>query len=180
MQVRSCTLDTWLPEQVEFMERTGNLAANAYFEARLDPELKPVYGSADLQPFIFRKVSLSLSNEFSLVTNADDAGSKVGGWVCLGSSGLAQRLVPDPEISFHCSTLSEHMPKAAGLPWRKQLHRVKAAFPSARRTRLLQLMHNRYALPSLPLHPRLTWLGSDDTRHESRVSTTQSYPHLGD
>ena len=34
-KVRSCTLDTWLPEQVAFMARTGNAAANAHFEARL-------------------------------------------------------------------------------------------------------------------------------------------------
>lgn len=55
-QVRSCTLDTWLPEQVEFMEKTGNLRANKYFEARLEADLKPAYGSNDLDPFIRRKV----------------------------------------------------------------------------------------------------------------------------
>lgn len=56
LQVRSCTLDTWLPEQVEFMARTGNARANAFFEARLDAGLKPAYGSVDLEPFIRRKV----------------------------------------------------------------------------------------------------------------------------
>ncbi|KAI3426323.1 hypothetical protein D9Q98_008696 [Chlorella vulgaris] len=34
-KVRSCTLDTWLPDQVEFMARTGNALANAYWEAKL-------------------------------------------------------------------------------------------------------------------------------------------------
>jgi hypothetical protein len=34
-QVRSCSLDTWLPEQVEFMARTGNALGNAHWEARL-------------------------------------------------------------------------------------------------------------------------------------------------
>ncbi len=34
-QVRSTTLDTWLPEQVEFMDRTGNAVANAYWVRRL-------------------------------------------------------------------------------------------------------------------------------------------------
>jgi hypothetical protein len=37
LQVRSCTLDTWLPEQVEFMARTGNTLGNAYWEARMHP-----------------------------------------------------------------------------------------------------------------------------------------------
>lgn len=34
-QVRSCTLDTWLPRQVEFMRVLGNARGNAYWEARL-------------------------------------------------------------------------------------------------------------------------------------------------
>ena len=34
-KVRSTTLDTWLPEQVEFISKLGNLRANAYWEARL-------------------------------------------------------------------------------------------------------------------------------------------------
>ncbi|EFN56385.1 hypothetical protein CHLNCDRAFT_14705, partial [Chlorella variabilis] len=34
-KVRSCSLDTWLPEQVEFMARTGNALGNAYWEASL-------------------------------------------------------------------------------------------------------------------------------------------------
>ncbi|KAL6759180.1 hypothetical protein V8C86DRAFT_2580768 [Haematococcus lacustris] len=36
-KVRSVTLDTWLPAQVAFMETTGNVAANQYFEAQLGP-----------------------------------------------------------------------------------------------------------------------------------------------
>ena len=34
-KVRSTTLDTWLPEQVEFVSKLGNVRANAYWEARL-------------------------------------------------------------------------------------------------------------------------------------------------
>jgi len=34
-KVRSTTLDTWLPEQVAFVQRMGNRRANAYWEARL-------------------------------------------------------------------------------------------------------------------------------------------------
>ena len=56
MQVRSCTLDTWLPEQVAFMEQTGNAVANAYREAKLDPAQRPAPGSPDLPAFIRRKV----------------------------------------------------------------------------------------------------------------------------
>ncbi len=56
VQVRSCTLDTWLPEQVAFMARTGNTKANAYYEAKLEPSEKPSYNSADLEAFIRRKV----------------------------------------------------------------------------------------------------------------------------
>ena len=56
VQVRSCTLDTWLPEQVAFMARTGNAKANAYYEAKLDSSQKPSYYSPDLEPFIRRKV----------------------------------------------------------------------------------------------------------------------------
>ena len=59
-QVRSCTLDTWLPEQVAFMARTGNARANAALEARLDPSQKPSYYSPDLEAFIRRKVSVVL------------------------------------------------------------------------------------------------------------------------
>ena len=34
-KVRSATLDTWLPEQVAFVEAMGNAKGNAYWEARL-------------------------------------------------------------------------------------------------------------------------------------------------
>ena len=34
-KVRSTTLDTWLPEQVAFVQRMGNSKANRYWEARL-------------------------------------------------------------------------------------------------------------------------------------------------
>jgi hypothetical protein len=58
-QVRSVSLDTWLPQQVEFMAKTGNAAANAHYEARLDPAQKPSYHSPDLDAFIRRKVPRS-------------------------------------------------------------------------------------------------------------------------
>ena len=60
LQVRSVTLDTWLPSQVAFMAATGNAAANAHYEAGLDPVQKPSYYSPDLDAFIRRKVCPSL------------------------------------------------------------------------------------------------------------------------
>eukprot|EP00210_Caulerpa_lentillifera_P004338 g4137.t1 len=39
--VRSCTLDTWLPNQVEFMVQTGNKVANGFWEAKLKPNCRP-------------------------------------------------------------------------------------------------------------------------------------------
>ena len=40
-QVRSCSLDTWLPEQVAFMAGTGNGKAAGFWEARLPPGRRP-------------------------------------------------------------------------------------------------------------------------------------------
>ena len=40
-QVRSCSLDTWLPGQVAFMAGTGNAVAAAFWEARLRPGRRP-------------------------------------------------------------------------------------------------------------------------------------------
>ncbi|GLJ13991.1 hypothetical protein SUGI_0223680 [Cryptomeria japonica] len=39
-KVRSATLDTWLPEQVSFIQSMGNTKANAYWEAELPPSFK--------------------------------------------------------------------------------------------------------------------------------------------
>ncbi|GAB2253399.1 hypothetical protein Droror1_Dr00006246 [Drosera rotundifolia] len=36
-KVRSTTLDTWLPEQVAFMQSMGNARANSYWEAKFPP-----------------------------------------------------------------------------------------------------------------------------------------------
>ena len=58
VQVRSCTLDTWLPEQVAFMAETGNHKANAFLEANLREDQKPGYDTAELASFIRKKVEL--------------------------------------------------------------------------------------------------------------------------
>ncbi|XP_050219661.1 probable ADP-ribosylation factor GTPase-activating protein AGD15 [Mercurialis annua] len=50
-QVRSTTLDTWLPEQVTFMQSLGNEKSNRYWEA----ELPPNYDRSRIESFIRTK-----------------------------------------------------------------------------------------------------------------------------
>ncbi|GAU44353.1 hypothetical protein TSUD_371330 [Trifolium subterraneum] len=49
--VRSATLDTWLPEQVAFIQSMGNERANSYWEA----ELPPNYDRVGIEHFIRAK-----------------------------------------------------------------------------------------------------------------------------
>ncbi|KAL2327719.1 hypothetical protein Fmac_021146 [Flemingia macrophylla] len=51
LQVRSATLDTWLPEQVAFIQSMGNEKANSYWEA----ELPPNYDRVGIENFIRAK-----------------------------------------------------------------------------------------------------------------------------
>ncbi|CAL9754075.1 unnamed protein product [Musa acuminata subsp. burmannicoides] len=50
-KVRSATLDTWLPEQVAFIQTMGNEKANSYWEA----ELPANYGRVGIESFIHAK-----------------------------------------------------------------------------------------------------------------------------
>ncbi|XP_019453611.1 PREDICTED: probable ADP-ribosylation factor GTPase-activating protein AGD5 isoform X2 [Lupinus angustifolius] len=50
-KVRSATLDTWLPEQVAFIQSMGNKKANSYWEA----ELPPHYDRVGIENFIRAK-----------------------------------------------------------------------------------------------------------------------------
>ncbi|TVU38406.1 hypothetical protein EJB05_11774 [Eragrostis curvula] len=50
-KVRSATLDTWLPEQVSFIQSMGNEKANSYWEA----ELPPNYDRVGIENFIRAK-----------------------------------------------------------------------------------------------------------------------------
>ncbi|XP_008805833.1 ADP-ribosylation factor GTPase-activating protein AGD5-like [Phoenix dactylifera] len=50
-KVRSATLDTWLPEQVAFIQKMGNEKANSYWEA----ELPPNYDRVGIENFIRAK-----------------------------------------------------------------------------------------------------------------------------
>lgn len=56
-KVRSTTLDTWLPEQVAFVQKMGNRRANLYWEARLPSHFRrPAEGDmAALRHFICDK-----------------------------------------------------------------------------------------------------------------------------
>ncbi|KAL7229660.1 hypothetical protein ACSBR2_008215 [Camellia fascicularis] len=47
-KVRSATLDTWLPEQVAFIQSMGNEKSNSYWEA----ELPPNYDRVGIENFI--------------------------------------------------------------------------------------------------------------------------------
>ncbi|KAJ0018837.1 hypothetical protein Pint_10718 [Pistacia integerrima] len=49
--VRSATLDTWLPEQVTFIQSMGNEKSNSYWEA----ELPPNYDRVRIENFIRAK-----------------------------------------------------------------------------------------------------------------------------
>lgn len=54
--MRSCSLDTWLPEQVAFMAATGNGVAAGFWEARLLRAQRPAAGdAAALEAFIRAK-----------------------------------------------------------------------------------------------------------------------------
>ncbi|KAI7997701.1 ADP-ribosylation factor GTPase-activating protein AGD5 [Camellia lanceoleosa] len=58
-KVRSATLDTWLPEQVAFIQSMGNEKSNSYWEA----ELPPNYDRVGIENFIranFMQSALSL------------------------------------------------------------------------------------------------------------------------
>lgn len=50
-------MDTWLPDQVEFMDRTGNKIANEYWEAKLEPHQKPACSSPLFSSFVQQKYS---------------------------------------------------------------------------------------------------------------------------
>ncbi|XP_065029130.1 ADP-ribosylation factor GTPase-activating protein AGD5-like isoform X1 [Musa acuminata AAA Group] len=50
-KVRSATLDTWLPEQVAFIQTMGNEKANSYWEAKLPPN----YDRVEIENFIRAK-----------------------------------------------------------------------------------------------------------------------------
>ncbi|BBH04238.1 ARF-GAP domain 15 protein [Prunus dulcis] len=53
-KVRSTTLDTWLPEQVAFMESVGNEKANSYWEKELRHILKEARSKSLFVPITFR------------------------------------------------------------------------------------------------------------------------------
>ncbi|KAL4448394.1 hypothetical protein ABPG75_005613 [Micractinium tetrahymenae] len=78
-KVRSCSLDTWLPEQVEFMARTGNALGNAYWEAAAGLRPKRLATLQELEAFLRRKY---VAKEFARGTwppapEAQAAGPKV-------------------------------------------------------------------------------------------------------
>ena len=78
LQVRSCSLDTWLPEQVEFMARTGNALANSYWEGGMKEGQKPrALSSLTGEHGLWRKPLLDAKAVVWV--------SKEAVWVCSGS-----------------------------------------------------------------------------------------------
>ncbi len=57
VQVRSCSLDTWLPGQVAFMAATGNAVANSYWAGRRGATARLPSGSPHLATHLASKVS---------------------------------------------------------------------------------------------------------------------------
>ncbi|CAL8468807.1 g8348 [Coccomyxa elongata] len=113
-KVRSCTLDTWLPEQVAFMARTGNAKANVYYEAKLEPSQKPSYNSPDLEAFIRRKYNGAFAEgtwpppetlEAATPPSAEKTRSTAADppTVASSSAAVAKQLVPNSNGSFWAS-----------------------------------------------------------------------------
>ena len=69
-KVRSTTLDTWLPEQVEFISKLGNVRANAYWEARLPRGFRrPAEGDmSGLKDFIVEKYQNQVRHSWRFIT----------------------------------------------------------------------------------------------------------------
>lgn len=74
--MRSTTLDTWLPEQVEFISKLGNVRANAFWEARLPRGFRrPTEGDMSaLKNFITEKYQNQAyaSSDFDSPPNIDN------------------------------------------------------------------------------------------------------------
>ncbi len=66
-KVRSTTLDTWLPEQVAFVQKMGNRRANLYWEGRLPGHFRrPAEGDMSaLTHFISDKYRQALALRFA-------------------------------------------------------------------------------------------------------------------
>ncbi|PIN19433.1 hypothetical protein CDL12_07894 [Handroanthus impetiginosus] len=95
-KVRSTTLDTWLPEQVVFMQRMGNEKSNEYWEA----ELPPQFDRNPIEKFIHskyveRKWASKLSKEPALLVSQD----KSAGTSRRGIPKKARKYSLDEDIS---------------------------------------------------------------------------------
>ena len=64
-KVRSCILDIWEPETVEFMRNHGNAKANEYWEATIPKNFKKPTAKTGLYVFFFRFFFFGIFYEFS-------------------------------------------------------------------------------------------------------------------
>lgn len=105
-KVRSCNLDTWLPEQVAFVSAMGNARANAFWEERLPADFRrpPENDMGQLRAYITDKYVARryAARDYPEPPNSDNyaahpvsgAGWEVGGgglgggWLGAASSGV--------------------------------------------------------------------------------------------
>ncbi|KAL9274523.1 ADP-ribosylation factor GTPase-activating protein AGD5-like protein [Drosera capensis] len=101
-KVRSVTLDTWLPDQVAFMQSMGNEKANAYWEA----ELPRNYDRAGIDNFIRAKYVqrrwIPRSGRSNLPTGKSSAAS-------VPKSRLSSSQLLGPEKKDFCAPLNDDM-----------------------------------------------------------------------
>ncbi|KAL6583632.1 putative ADP-ribosylation factor GTPase-activating protein agd15-like [Orobanche minor] len=72
-KVRSTTLDTWLPEQVAFMQMMGNEKSNEYWEAELPPDFdrNPIEKFINAK-YVEKRWASRTSTEPALTVNQDE------------------------------------------------------------------------------------------------------------
>ncbi|CAK9183060.1 unnamed protein product [Ilex paraguariensis] len=115
-KVRSATLDTWLPEQVAFIQSMGNEKANAYWEA----ELPPNYDRVGIENFIRAKYedkrwvlkdgkpkSPSRGCEETVSVQKQRTGDRIVHGYATNSENLS-----DGRYNFHVQSSNESIPAA--------------------------------------------------------------------
>ncbi|KAL7098238.1 hypothetical protein ABFS83_09G003500 [Erythranthe nasuta] len=95
-KVRSTTLDTWLPEQVSFMQMVGNVKSNDYWEAELPPQFDRNPTEKFIQSkYVEKKWASKTSPQPSVAVNQDN---KSAGTSRKGIPKKARKYSLDEEI----------------------------------------------------------------------------------
>ncbi|KAK3009300.1 hypothetical protein RJ639_013682 [Escallonia herrerae] len=117
-KVRSTTLDTWLPEQVAFMQSMGNERSNRYWEA----ELPPHFDRSAIEMFIRAKyqekkwVPKDATKPVAIVSGKSSSCDKsIGGGAKIGIPKKARKYSLEEEIlSKHMSEVSRPVARSRG------------------------------------------------------------------